>query len=133
MSLRIVEHKKNPLMGRDEIKAVVEHHGKPTPTRDQILPPLVDVLKADAGHILIRKIFTETGKAESLVRAFVYEKKEDMPRQRMEIIQKRSGKAKAGEAKEEGTTPEAKKEAKAEGKEKHEAKEEKKEAHKKAE
>jgi len=132
MSLRIIEHKKNPLMGRDEIKAVVEHHGKPTPTRDQILPSLGDVLKAEAGHILIRKIFTERGKGESLVRAFVYEKKEDMPRQRMEIIQKRAAKGKA-KAEEKAAAPEAKKEAKAEGKEKHEAKEEKKEAHKKAE
>ncbi len=122
MSLKILEHKKNPFMERDEIKAVFEHHGKPTPTRGQIMPSLESVLKADAERILIRKIFTEKGKGESLVTAHVYDKKEALPKMRMDIIRKRSEKAKGNadaKAEESKAAPEAKKEAKAEHKTEH--------------
>ncbi|NYZ76771.1 hypothetical protein H0O02_00455 [Candidatus Micrarchaeota archaeon] len=116
MSLKILEHKKNPLMERDEVKAVFEHHGKPTPTRGQIMPSLESVLKADAERILIRKIFSEKGKGESLVTVHVYDKKEALPKMRMDILRKRVEKAKGKAEAKAPPAAEAKKEVKAEHK-----------------
>lgn len=89
MSLKIIEHKKNALMGRDEVKAMYEHHGKPTPTREQILPSLESVLKMSGEHIIIERIFTTKGRGESLVKALVYEEKAKMPQHKMDVIEKR--------------------------------------------
>ena len=98
MTLKILEHKKNALMGRDEIKAIYEHHGKPTPTREEILPSLESVLKMSGEHIIIERIFTTKGKGESLVKALVYEEKAKMPKHKLDVIEKR--KAKRGAKKE---------------------------------
>ena len=92
MSLKIIEHKKNALMGRDEIKALYEHPGKPTPTREQILPSLESVLKMSGEHIIIERIFTTKGKGESLVKALVYEEKSKMPKHKLDVIEKRRAK-----------------------------------------
>lgn len=115
MTLKILEHKKNALMGRDEIKAVVEHHGKPTPTREDILPSLENVLKANAEHIIVEKIFTMKGKGESLVKAYLYENKEKMPKYKLDVLKKRADKKKnkaAGEAAEAPAAPAPKAEKK---------------------
>jgi ribosomal protein S24E len=120
MSLRIIEHRKNPLMKRDEVKAVVEHAGKPTPAREEILSSLESVLKTSRDLIFIDKIFTEKGIGHSNLKVFVYGKKEDVHRQELQRAEKRKAKA-AGEAKTEadGEKKEAKHEEHAE--QKHEA------------
>jgi len=100
MSVKIIEHKKNPLMGREEVRAVFEHAGRPTPTRDEIMPFIEKALKIESERILIDKIFTAKGKGESNLKVFVYDKKEDMPKRNLELIKKRAEKGKA-EAKEE--------------------------------
>lgn len=108
MSLKILEHKKNGLMGRDEIKAVIEHNGKPTPTREGIMPSLESALKANAEHMIIERIFTSKGKGESLVKIYVYEDKEKMPKHKLDVLNKRTGKKKnkaAGEAAEAPAAP----------------------------
>ena len=110
MSVKILERKKNPLLKREEVYAVFEHAGKPTPSRPDILPFLEKVLNVKKDLILIHKIFSVKGKGESKVKVFVYSKKEDIPKDKLEIIQRRMKKAKkekpaetAGEAgKEEG-------------------------------
>jgi ribosomal protein S24E len=95
MSLKIIEHKKNPLMKAEEVKALLEHAGKPTPKREDILPSLESVLKKSGELIVIDKIFTKKGRCESLVRALVYEKKEDVPK-----LRKKEGKGKKAGAEE---------------------------------
>jgi ribosomal protein S24E len=90
MSLKIIEQKKNPLMKVEEVKAVIEHAGKPTPKREDIMPSLENVLKKEKELILIDKIFTKRGKGESLLKVLVYDRKEDMPKK----VEK-AGKAKA--------------------------------------
>ncbi|MCX6817341.1 MAG: hypothetical protein NTU57_00610 [Candidatus Aenigmarchaeota archaeon] len=92
MTLKIIEHKKNALMGRDEVKALYEHPGKPTPTREEILPSLESVLKMSGEHIIIERIFTTKGKGESLVKALVYEEKSKMPKHKLDVIEKRKAK-----------------------------------------
>ena len=107
MSLKIIEHRKNSLMKRDEIRAVVEHAGKPTPRREDIMPSLESVLKTTSDLIFIDKIFTEKGKGQSIVKLFVYGSKEDIHKQELERAGKRKGKkeAKAGEAEEKKEAP----------------------------
>jgi ribosomal protein S24E len=122
MSVKIVEHKKNPLMNREEIRAVFEHLGKPTPKREEILPYLEKTLKVEGSLILIDKIFTQKGRGESDLKVFVYEKGEDMPRRNLEVIQKRAEKKKGAKGE---TAAEAPK------KEEHKAEQKKEEAHEK--
>ena len=94
MSVKILERKKNPLLKREEVYAVFEHAGKPTPSRPDILPFLEKVLNVKKDLILIHKIFSVKGKGESKVKVFVYSKKEDIPKDKLEIIQRRMKKAK---------------------------------------
>ena len=134
MSVKILDQKKNPLLKREEVHAVFEHTGKPTPPRKDILPLLEKALRAKKDLILIDKIFSIKGKGESKLKVFVYSKKDDIPKDKLEVIQKRMEKKKAKEEKpeekKEGVKEEkqAEEEAKPEGKEgEGEAKEEKKE------
>jgi len=129
-SLKVLDQKKNELMGREELHALLEHHGMPTPVREEILPHLESVLKVDGDRILIHKIFTQTGRGESLLKVYVYDRKEDMPKKALEILQKRAAK-RGKKSKEEPA--EAPKEHKAEHKQeapKTEHKEAKHEEHK---
>ena len=132
MSVKILDQKKNPLLKREEVHAVFEHTGKPTPPRKDILPLLEKALRAKKDLILIDKIFSIKGKGESKLKVFVYSKKDDIPKDKLEVIQKRMEKKKAKkeepeEKPAEGGAP-AEGEAKPEEKEgEGEAKEDKKE------
>lgn len=126
MVVKVLERKKNPLMKREEVSAVYEHSGKPTPTRDEILPNLEKSLKAGKDLILIDKIFSIKGKGESRLKVLLYSKKEDIPKDKVEAIKKRAEKKKA--KKEEAPAQEAKPEVKGEGKAPEEGKPEEKKA-----
>lgn len=131
MSLKVVETRKNPLLKREEVEALLEHAGKPTPKRDEILPSLVKVLRAKKELILIDKIFSVKGKGESRLKVLVYSKKDDIPKEKLEIIKKRSEKKKE---KKEEPAPEAPEGVKEDEAPKEEAKpEEEKEEEKKEE
>lgn len=131
MSVKILDQKKNPLLKREEVHAIFEHAGKPTPPRKDILPSLEKVLNAKKDLILIDKIFSVKGKGESKLKVFVYSKKDDIPKDKLEVIQKRMERKKGKkEEPEEKPAEEAKEEAKPEGKE--EAKPEEKPAEKEA-
>ncbi|MEE9323059.1 MAG: hypothetical protein V3U72_00795 [Candidatus Aenigmarchaeota archaeon] len=125
MSLKILEEKKNPLLKREEVRAVFGHTGKPTPSRKDILPSLEKALRAKKDLILIDKIFSIKGKGESKLKVFVYSKKDDIPKDKLEVIQKRMEKkkvkkgepaepAKEGEAPAEGEKKPVEEEAKPE-------------------
>lgn len=118
MSVKILDQKKNPLLKREEVHAVFEHTGKPTPPRKDILPLLEKALRAKKDLILIDKIFSIKGKGESKLKVFVYSKKDDIPKDKLEVIQKRmeKKKAKPEEKPAEGGAP-AEEEAKPEEKE----------------
>jgi ribosomal protein S24E len=101
MNVKILTQKRNDLLGREEIEAICEHEGKPTPKREEIIPHLQNLLKKDASLILIRKIFTQKGRGASRLKIFVYDKKEDMPKRVVEIIEARMKKKKGEEKTEE--------------------------------
>ncbi len=103
MSLKILEQRKNALARADEVTAVVEHAGKPTPGREEILSSLESVLKADRELIFIDRIMTRRGKGESLLRVLVYGRKEDIDRKDVQRAEKRKIKAQGkGQPKKEG-------------------------------
>lgn len=129
MVLKIIDKKKNALLKREEVHASYDHSGKPTPTRDEILPHLERSLKAKKDLIFIDKIFSIKGKGESNLKVFVYSKKEDIPKNKLEILQKRAEKEKPKEpapAEQKPAEPPKEGEAPAEaGEKKEEVKEEK--------
>lgn len=120
MKFEIVNQKKNPLLKREEVMLTVKHEGKPTPSRVDLLSPLSKELKSNKDLVLIDKIFSVKGSQTSQIKAFVFEKKEDIPKEKLEVVKKRmeKSKEKAEEKKEaapqeagkapaaEGTTPE---------------------------
>ncbi len=116
MSVKILEQKKNPLLKREEVHAVFEHAGKPTPPRKEILPILEKALRAKKEMILIDKIFSIKGKGESKLKVFVYSKKDDIPKDKLEVIKRREERVKKPKEVKpaEGEKPEVKPEEKAE-------------------
>ena len=98
MKIDVKEHRKNPLMKRDEYVVLVDHAGKPTPSRQEILKELAKELKVAEDVIIINKIFSLAGKQVSETRIHVYRKKGEIPADKLE---KMSRKGAAGETKEE--------------------------------
>ena len=80
MKIEIKEQKKNPLLKREEVSVSIEHPGKATPSRREILPELAKVLKSNEDLIIIDKIFSVHGMNVSEARLLVYKKKDEIPR-----------------------------------------------------
>ena len=97
MTLKIVDQKNNPLLKREEIYCIFEHPDKATPSRNEMIPALEKTLNTKREMIIIDKIFSVKGKGESKVHIFVYKKKEDVPKDKLEKMQKRMEKKGEGE------------------------------------
>jgi small subunit ribosomal protein S24e len=98
MAVKIESHKKNPLMKREEAWVVVEHEGKATPRRSEIIEETAKSMKADKDLLIIDKIFSSDGKAASRARVYLYYKKEEIPSEKAEKMKRRMGLAKKEEA-----------------------------------
>jgi len=106
MGLKVIEEKKNPLLKREEVYCILEHPDKATPSREEMLPVLERTLKIKKDLIIIDKIFSAKGKGESKVHVFTYKKKEDIPKEKLEKMQRRMEKKGEPEEKEEQAKPE---------------------------
>ncbi|MFH1445281.1 MAG: hypothetical protein ABIF08_02250 [Nanoarchaeota archaeon] len=93
--LDIVSERKNPLMKRTEFIIQVAHNSQSTPTRVNLTKEIVKVLKINEDVILIEKIFSDRGRAESKVRVLVYKDKKDIPKFKLDKLEKRTSKGKA--------------------------------------
>ena len=127
MKIHVSSQKKNPLMHRDEVVALVDHSGMATPSRKDMLPELAKQLHIDANRIIIDKIFNITGKMSCEARILVYEKADKIPKYKIEKMQGRMEKKKKAEAKPEKEVKEGVKEEGKEIKEKTKISEEKSE------
>jgi ribosomal protein S24E len=94
MKFEVVDHRKNPLIKRDEFMVSVDHSGRPTPSRSEMTVPLAKELKAEKDLLMIDEVMSVKGLHMSKVKAFVYHRKEDMPKQRLEVLKKRVEKGK---------------------------------------
>lgn len=109
MKIEVLEQKKNPLLKRDELSIGLEHPGKATPSRKEILPELAKALKSKEELLIIDKIFSVPGRSISKARVLAYSKREEIPREKLEKMKGRMEPKKAGVPKEEGKSPEEKK------------------------
>jgi ribosomal protein S24E len=114
MEMQIIDHKDNPLLGREEYWIKLDHTGKPTPTRIDILSFVAKELKSKEELVIIDKIFSSKGEASSKIKVFVYKKKESIPKYQLEKMKRRMKKIKT-------KTAEKPKEKQVEGQEKPEA------------
>jgi len=89
MEIKIIEHKDNPLLDREEYWIKLGHEGKPTPTRRDILSFVSKELKSKEDLIIIDKIFSSKGEASSKVKVFVYKKKDSIPKYQLEKMKRR--------------------------------------------
>ncbi len=108
MKIEILEQKKNPLLKRVEASVSLEHPGKATPSRREILPELARALKSREELLIIDKIFSVPGKGVSRARVLAYGKREEIPKEKIEKMKKRMPEKKGAAAPAEGG-PEGKK------------------------
>lgn len=78
----ILEKKKNELLDREEITAIVR--STVTPSKDQVKKLLVSELKSDADLIVLRNIYSKFGEQEFKINAYVYTNKETLERLKTE-------------------------------------------------
>ena len=94
MEMEIRKERENKLLKRKEIEVYLDHTGKPTPTRLEILKELAKKLKVKEDLIIVDKIFSETGKACSRVKVLVYQNTKDIPPGKIEKMKRRIAKIK---------------------------------------
>lgn len=97
MKLEVKERKRNALMKREEATISIEHGGKATPNRKQILDEVSKLFKARLDAIIIDRIITQGGRPQSDVKALVYSKKDDIPAWRISKMEQRMAKKKKEE------------------------------------
>jgi ribosomal protein S24E len=106
MKAQIISEKENHLMKRKDYWLSVEHDGKETPCRHDLLPEVVRKLHATEGTVVICKIFSERGRGASRVKVQVYADAKHLPkgcnerqdRKVKKYLEKRKKAAPAGEA-----------------------------------
>lgn len=106
MKIEVISHKKNPLVKREEFEMLVEHSGRATPTRKELADDVAK--KANTSHdlIIIDKVISIKGAAQSRLKILAYKKKEDMPKHKLEKMAAREKKGpKGAEAAAEGKPP----------------------------
>jgi ribosomal protein S24E len=84
MKMEVRGQRKNPLMKREEVMISVDHSGKATPQRAELIEEVAKKLKASKDLIIVDKIFSASGRSESSVKVLVYKKKEDIPKGKLD-------------------------------------------------
>lgn len=78
--IKILEKKNNVFFERKDLKIKIIHHGKPTPSKEEVEKIIADKFKTTPEHIIVNYIFSESGIGESLVKAEIYKKKIEKPK-----------------------------------------------------
>lgn len=93
--INVLEKKKNPVLGREEIIFEIEHQKTPSFTETEHL--IHEELKTDKGAIAVKEIRGIFGSRRFRIKAFLY----DSPENKEKIEPKKKEKKKVGEIKEE--------------------------------
>mgnify|MGYP000047007094 FL=1 len=72
MELTVLERRHNPLLRREEVRALISFEGG-TPTRKEVREALAKALGKDVSVVFVRRILTEYGARRAKVLAMVYE------------------------------------------------------------
>ena len=79
MKMDISSEKENPLMRRKSYWLRVEHAGKQTPNRHELMPAVLKKLGSGPEETVISKIFSHAGVAVSNVKVVVYKDAKAVP------------------------------------------------------
>ena len=71
MNIESIDTKKNELLGRTEVRAVISFSGV-TPSNVDVQAELAKKLGAEAPRVVLRQILTRYGGGQATVRALVY-------------------------------------------------------------
>jgi ribosomal protein S24E len=77
MEITIIEEKYNPLIGRKEVKVLINHLGEVTPTREAIRSKVAAQLNIDLDHVVIQSLHGHFGEPMSYIIAHSYDEAED--------------------------------------------------------
>jgi ribosomal protein S24E len=90
-NMEVINQKKNPLMNREEAWILIDHAGKATPPRKDMITEVAKHFKAKEDEVIIDKIFSEVGKAASRVKVLVYPKADAIPKAKLDKMKIRMG------------------------------------------
>jgi ribosomal protein S24E len=94
MKYELKDRKKNALMKRDEAVVAINHEGKSTPNRKDVMSEAAKLLKTKPENLVVTKISTSGGSSCSDAKIYVYSKKEDIPEWRVKKFEARIAKIK---------------------------------------
>lgn len=103
MKLETVSEKKNPFLKRTEYTIMVEHEKNATPSRLELQELIAKHLNANKDLVIVDKIETLFGKAASQIKVKTYDKIEDISKEKLEKVKRRTEK-KGAKLKEEQKT-----------------------------
>ena len=89
MDFKILDKKDNPLLKREEATAEITGNNPSTPSRKEIMAEASKSLGVPEDLIIVDRISTERGKKEVEARIFVYKKREDIPKSKIEKMERR--------------------------------------------
>jgi len=95
------------VMKRDEHLISLEHKGKATPSRPEIMKDVAKLLKTREELIIVDKIISNKGIQSSKVYVLSYRKKDDMPEYKLDKMKARMEKAKVKQDAAKEKVPEA--------------------------
>ena len=75
MKIDVMEKRNNPFMKRIDLMLSIDHTGKPTPRKDELVKTIAEKFKSVPEKVEIVYIFTETGKARSKAKARIWKEK----------------------------------------------------------
>ncbi|MBU1974927.1 MAG: 30S ribosomal protein S24e [Nanoarchaeota archaeon] len=91
MKLEITNRKKNPLLSREEITALLLFEGK-TPARLDVLDSAANALNTKKELVIVKKINTQFGEEKADVLIFKYDSKETLEKLEPEYVKKKHSK-----------------------------------------
>lgn len=122
MEIEIQSKTDNPLLGRSEVRFIIQHEGEGTPKRELVRSELAEKLNAKKETIMIDFMRSSFGIRKTVGYAKIYKSVEDAKAGEADFVMRRNGL---------GTKKKPKKEAKKEGGEKKEVPKEKPKAEQK--
>jgi len=78
MEITLTEEKYNPLIGRKEVDAIINHLGEVTPAREAVRSKVAALLNADLDNVVIQSIHGYFGEPLSRVTIHYYDNVEDV-------------------------------------------------------
>ncbi len=88
MDIQIIEEKKNPMLGRREVRFKIVHDAA-TPSRKSVVDKIAATMNSKPGLVIVDNLDTEFGKRETFGYAKIYETEERAKQvEREHIIQR---------------------------------------------